>query len=116
MEGEALAGAPGTFGETFRRTTLPIRLPAASQSDTMISMLRQTTHALVSEITCFRGSITTGYAYLGAEDAVTFDVALVLRPQELGVDSHEVTRFTRALRGTLAEVTQYYELVVMAGI
>ena len=31
------------------------------------------------------------------------------------MDSHEVKKFTQSLRGTLAEMTQSYEIVVMAG-
>ena len=53
-------------------------------------MIRQTTHAKVTEVSCFRSSVAGGYAYLTQCEVTTFDVVIIRRPQVISTDSHEI--------------------------
>ena len=70
------------------------------------------------KVSCFRGSITTGYAFLPPEDVRTLDVAMILRRGAVAGAplGSERSRFSVAIRCALPALSNDYKVLVLSGM
>ena len=74
------AYGPGTsIADLCRHSTFYSQIRDVGLTEEGKVRFRQATYLLVKKVSCFRGSIASGYAFLLVEEMRTFDVVLILR-------------------------------------